>query len=325
MSPTPHSADRVVGGRYRLLRPIATLAATTLFEAESAPGGPRVAVELSNQPLAPGAIARARRELEVIARLRHPNVLAILDAIDDGGHLAIVTEPPGAPLAASPQGPALVGRLLAALEAAHAAGVAHGSVGAPRVSMVGDLPKLGGFGVAIVERGEAAVLEPRADVAGAAQVLAATFGGAPPAPIAELVARAAAGGYASAQELARALDAASGAPPAGKGHPRTLESPAMPMMTPPATATASTPPPGATPADGVPSTSRGRGGTAASPVFPMMQPSGPRPIPEVVVEPVRIPTAPPPARRGNGLLVGIAIATVVLFVAGGALALVLLR
>ena len=80
-------AERVLGGRYRLVRAIARGGMAEVWEAEDEILGRRVAVKILHAHLAADEsfLARFRREAIAAARLAHPNVVATFDTgVDDG-------------------------------------------------------------------------------------------------------------------------------------------------------------------------------------------------------------------------------------------------
>ena len=80
----------VLGGRYRLTRPIARGGMAEVWEAVDATLDREVAVKVLHSHLAddPGFVSRFNREARAVARLSHPNVVAVfdtgIDAIPDG-------------------------------------------------------------------------------------------------------------------------------------------------------------------------------------------------------------------------------------------------
>jgi tRNA A-37 threonylcarbamoyl transferase component Bud32 len=82
-------------GPYRIVRPIGTGGTAQVYEGR-APGGSAVAVKLLSAAIAPDSVEaithRFRHEVEVLGRLRHPNVVEILDAgTDEAGRPYLVT------------------------------------------------------------------------------------------------------------------------------------------------------------------------------------------------------------------------------------------
>lgn len=86
----------VLGGRYRLTRPIARGGMAEVWEAVDATLDREVAVKVLHSHLAddPGFISRFNREARAVARMSHPNVVAVFDTGID----AIPTGRPGAGL-----------------------------------------------------------------------------------------------------------------------------------------------------------------------------------------------------------------------------------
>src|SRR4051794_35859851 len=93
-APAPLVADRVLHGRYRLVRPIARGGMAEVWEGRDEVLTRSVAIKVLHRHLAgdQGAIERFRREAVAAARLSHPNVVATFDAGSDGDDAFIVME-----------------------------------------------------------------------------------------------------------------------------------------------------------------------------------------------------------------------------------------
>ena len=130
----PVCVGDVVGGRYRLVRPIAKGGQAEVWEAQQAPFNQRVALKI----LIPkcGALGRERlqREAQVLAGLNHPNIVRIIDCGDVGEGCYLAMEYIEGPrfkslLRARQHSPRallfLVAQVCAGLEAAHRRGVIH--------------------------------------------------------------------------------------------------------------------------------------------------------------------------------------------------------
>ncbi len=94
---TPRIADsvgRVLGDRYRLTRPLGVGASAHVFVAEDVSLGRRVAIKVLHPALAgdEGFLRRFRAEAQVVASLRHPNILTVFDWGEDGGSPYLVME-----------------------------------------------------------------------------------------------------------------------------------------------------------------------------------------------------------------------------------------
>ncbi|MDP9408546.1 MAG: serine/threonine protein kinase, partial [Actinomycetota bacterium] len=135
---------RLVGGRYRLDRPLGRGAMGTVWRGHDTRLGRDVAVkEVVLPPSLPEGerrVLRERtlREARVTARLRHPSAVAVYDVVETDGRPCLVMELVEARTLAEvvrdtgPLPPAETARvglaLLGALEAAHDAGVLHRDV-----------------------------------------------------------------------------------------------------------------------------------------------------------------------------------------------------
>jgi eukaryotic-like serine/threonine-protein kinase len=157
---------RLVAGRYRLLERIGRGGMGTVWLAEDELLGRRVAVKKLHPPqphMLEEELAtlfeRTRREARAAARISHPNVIVVHDVVDDAGLPSIVMEyVPSVTLgerlkeqgALPPAEAARIGRgMVAALRAAHRAGVLHRDV-KPGNVLLGDDQRivLTDFGIA---------------------------------------------------------------------------------------------------------------------------------------------------------------------------------
>ncbi|MEU1871421.1 serine/threonine-protein kinase [Streptomyces sp. NPDC019793] len=164
--------ERVIAGRYRLLSPLGEGGMGTVWRARDELLHREVAVKEVRAPAGlPRAdvgrmYARLEREAWAAARISHPNVVTVYDVAIEGGRPWIVMElVRGLSLAdlldaegtLEPRRAALVGaEVLAALRAAHAAGVLHRDVKPANVLLANDgRVVLTDFGIARVEGSEA--------------------------------------------------------------------------------------------------------------------------------------------------------------------------
>jgi serine/threonine-protein kinase len=92
--PAPLVADRLLHGRYRLVRPIARGGMAEVWEGRDEVLARAVAIKVLHRHLAgdPGLVERFRREAVSAARLSHPNVVATFDSATDGDDAFIVME-----------------------------------------------------------------------------------------------------------------------------------------------------------------------------------------------------------------------------------------
>lgn len=94
---TSRSADsvgRVLGGRYRLTRPLGVGASAHVFAAEDVQLRRRVAVKVLHPALAgeEAFLRRFRREAQAVAALRHPSILRVYDWGEEEGSAYLVME-----------------------------------------------------------------------------------------------------------------------------------------------------------------------------------------------------------------------------------------
>lgn len=151
----------LLSGRYRLGEVLGRGGMAEVFDAQDLRLGRRVAVKMLHPHLADDSNLRSRFEQEarMVARLSHPNVVAVFDTGEDSGTVFIVMERlPGTTLAGELRGGPLelgrirelAGQLLAALQAAHGAGVVHGDVKPANVLTCPDgTAKVADFGIAV--------------------------------------------------------------------------------------------------------------------------------------------------------------------------------
>ena len=204
-------------GRFEVVRELGRGASAVVLEAVDPQLGRRVALKLllSGERAAFEEEERFRREADALARVRHPNVVAVHEAGALDGVPYVVLEPvEGQPLARLLAAGAPREVLLGALEqaargvaAAHAAGVVHrdlkpehvlvDAAGRARVIDFG-LARLGGASVDLtrsgqalgtapymapeVARGELAAIGPWSDVWSLGAILLEVLSGAPPYP-----------------------------------------------------------------------------------------------------------------------------------------------
>ena len=84
----------VLSGRYRLESKLGSGGMSTVYLARDETLERSVAVKVLHQEISdqPDQIERFRREARTVAQLSHPNVVAVIDAGEDGGHPYIVFE-----------------------------------------------------------------------------------------------------------------------------------------------------------------------------------------------------------------------------------------
>jgi Protein kinase domain/Domain of unknown function (DUF4352) len=192
------SADRrLVAGRYVLGGPLGRGGMGTVWRADDVLLGRPVAVkevELPGGPSGAGREAlreRALREARAAARLNHPGVVTLHDAVEADDHLFLVMELVEAPTlrdlvdGSGPVGHAAAARigleLLDALDAAHRAGIVHHDVKPANVMVTaGGRVKLADFGIASLQDDTQRTLTGAAGAPGAGdRALTAAFGSLP--------------------------------------------------------------------------------------------------------------------------------------------------
>jgi serine/threonine protein kinase len=84
----------ILSGRYRLEAKLGSGGMSTVYLARDETLERRVAVKVMHREMSdqPDQLERFRREARAVAQLSHPNVVAVIDAGEDGGHPYIVFE-----------------------------------------------------------------------------------------------------------------------------------------------------------------------------------------------------------------------------------------
>ncbi len=162
------SADRVLGGRYRLIRELASGGMGTVWRAEHLGLKKPIALKLLNTDFAghKKALARLEREAQVLARMEHPHAVRVYDfAVDDGQPFLAMEFVEGITLEqliAKGLPPVelatkILGQILEVLEVAHTAGIVHRDLKPANVMLTGeqhDFVKVVDFGIAALSEKE---------------------------------------------------------------------------------------------------------------------------------------------------------------------------
>jgi serine/threonine-protein kinase len=145
MSQTPQPP---LAGRYELRRQLATTPAARVYLAQDLELGRPVAVKILGPDLArdPGVVDKFKRAATTAASVHHPNIVTIYDSGEDNGAVYVAMEyVDGSSLAETLQNTGRLGtaptinmgiRVAEALDAAHSAGLVHGSL-KPRDVLLG--------------------------------------------------------------------------------------------------------------------------------------------------------------------------------------------
>lgn len=165
-------ADRILGGRYRVERMLGRGGMAIVWRAWDLRLDRAVAVKILDQTGSGAAVMleQLHREARAVARLAHPNIVAVHDLDTDGDTAYLVMELvdgrsladvlAGGPLAVG-QAVAFAGQICQALAAAHAAGVVHRDVkpGNLMVTHAG-VVKVCDFGIARLQHAATAATHP---------------------------------------------------------------------------------------------------------------------------------------------------------------------
>jgi len=154
----------VVGGKYRLIRPIGSGGMATVFQARHELLGRDVALKLAPAVHDVQGVTRFVREAEIIGKFDHRNIVRVIDAgeLADEGYVFLAMEllhgstladelESGEPLAADHVLRVLID-VCSGLEVAHAMGVVHRDMKPENIVLAempgeGIVPKIDDFGI----------------------------------------------------------------------------------------------------------------------------------------------------------------------------------
>ncbi len=156
------AAGDVVGGRYRLDRPIGSGGMATVWRAVDEDTGSVVAVKLMHPRVQddPDLLARFRREADVVSRLDHPCIVRLLDqgAEDDDGPYIVFELVEGTNLKAlirqeghlaPAEAASIASQVARGLELAHRSGIVHRDIKSHNILVTGSgVATLTDFGIA---------------------------------------------------------------------------------------------------------------------------------------------------------------------------------
>lgn len=160
-----HSVEAMIGAivedRYFIEEQLGTGAMGRVFSARHLKVGRRVAIKIMHEEHArnPRLVERFMREATVAARLRHTNLVGVLDVgtAPDGRPLIVLELAPGTPLSEleipmpASRTIRLIRQLLEGLEHAHAAGLIHRDLKPDNVLVdENDVPRIVDFGIAVL-------------------------------------------------------------------------------------------------------------------------------------------------------------------------------
>src|SRR3989304_357571 len=99
-------------GKYRLLREVGRGAMATVYEALDPDLNRRVALKVLREDSNPRTVERLHREAAAVAKLRHPNIVAVHEVGSvDGTHFIVMDYVAGKTLAEARGAPAQAGRI----------------------------------------------------------------------------------------------------------------------------------------------------------------------------------------------------------------------
>jgi hypothetical protein len=157
----PIARERLVDGRYRILRHLGAGGMGSVHEAERIADGERVAVKVLHGTADATAAARLAREAHVAAALVHPNLVPVIDVGLDSGSVFLVMPLIGGgsldrqlPLSEPARVKALLADVAAGLATLHEHGIVHRDLKPANILLDGERARLSDFGLVSLQRSE---------------------------------------------------------------------------------------------------------------------------------------------------------------------------
>jgi hypothetical protein len=154
--PRPLESDRLIDGRYRVVRRLGSGGMGTVYEVERTRDGEHLALKTLRGRSEPDVMARFAREAQIAAELSHPNLVPVLDVgiADDGLFLVmpLVTggslEQQRAKFGDAAWARPILRSIAAGLGALHDRGIVHRDLKPANVLLDGGVARIADFGLA---------------------------------------------------------------------------------------------------------------------------------------------------------------------------------
>ncbi|HEX8791027.1 MAG TPA: serine/threonine-protein kinase [Polyangiaceae bacterium] len=171
VTPAALAPGEVVEGRYRVVRELGAGGSGRVYQVKRVSDDRSLALKVLTTADEPAALVRFAREAHIAARVKHPNVVSVVDvAVAGAGFLFLVMEyvdGPNVRRATDHRGDpawtmAVLGQVADGLAALHEAGIVHRDLKPANVLIVGGtegsrpLVKIADFGISVVRASDAA-------------------------------------------------------------------------------------------------------------------------------------------------------------------------